>query len=136
MIAHLALGSLLIVINVAIQAEMFGAFNKRLEQIMVFLRRRFRRFANTATLIVGVLFVLMVITVQIWIWAIAFMLTGAVAGLEPALYFTTVSFTTLGFGDITLDPDWRLLSGITAANGFLSFGWSTAYMVELVRRTS
>lgn len=136
MIAHLALGSLLIVINVAIQAEMFGAFNKRLEQIMVFLRRRFRRFANTATLIVGVLFVLMVITVQIWIWAIAFMLTGAVAGLEPALYFTTVSFTTLGFGDITLDPDWRLLSGITAANGFLSFGWSTAYMVELVRRTA
>lgn len=136
MIAHLALGSLLIVINVAIQAEMFGAFNKRLEQITVFLRRRFRRFANTATLIVGVLFVLMVITVQIWIWAISFMLTGAVAGLEPALYFTTVSFTTLGFGDITLDPDWRLLSGITAANGFLSFGWSTAYMVELVRRTS
>jgi hypothetical protein len=136
MIAHLALGSLLIVINVAIQAEMFGAFNKHLEQITVFLRRRFRRFANTATLIVGVLFVLMVITVQIWIWAIAFMLTGAVAGLEPALYFTTVSFTTLGFGDITLDPDWRLLSGITAANGFLSFGWSTAYMVELVRRTS
>jgi hypothetical protein len=136
MIAHLALGSLLIVINVAIQAEMFGAFNKHLEQITVFLRRRFRRFANTATLIVGVLFVLMVITVQIWIWAIAFMLTGAVAGLEPALYFTTVSFTTLGFGDITLDPDWRLLSGITAANGFLSFGWSTAYMVELVRRTA
>ena len=136
MIAHLALGSLLIVINVAIQAEMFGAFNKHLEQITVFLRRRFRRFANTATLIVGVLFVLMVITVQIWIWALAFMLTGAVAGLEPALYFTTVSFTTLGFGDITLDPDWRLLSGITAANGFLSFGWSTAYMVELVRRTA
>jgi hypothetical protein len=136
MIAHLALGSLLIVINVAIQAEMFGAFNKHLEQITVFLRRRFRRFANTATLIVGVLFVLMVITVQIWIWAIAFMLTGAVAGLEPALYFTTVSFTTLGFGDITLDPDWRLLSGITAANCFLSFGWSTAYMVELVRRTA
>lgn len=136
MIAHLALGSLLIVINVAIQAEMFGAFNKRLEQITMLLRRRFRRFANTATLIVGVLFVLMVITVQIWIWAIAFMLTGAVAGLEPALYFTTVSFTTLGFGDITLDPDWRLLSGITAANGFLSFGWSTAYMVELVRRTA
>ena len=100
------------------------------------LRRWFRRFANTATLIVGVLFVLMVITIQIWVWAIAFLLAGAITGLEPALYFTTVSFTTLGFGDITLDPSWRLLSGITAANGFLSFGWSTAYMVELVRRTA
>jgi hypothetical protein len=136
MIAHLALGTLLIVINVAIQAELFGAFNRRLEQIILFLRRRLRRFANTATLIAGVLFVLLVISIQIWIWAIAFLLAGAIEGLEPALYFTTVSFTTLGFGDITLDPNWRLLSGITAANGFLSFGWTTAYMVELVRRTA
>ena len=136
MIAHLALGSLIIIINVAIQAELFNAFNRRMEAITALARRWFRRFANTATLIAGVLFVLMVITMQIWIWAIAFLLAGAIAGLEPALYFTTVAFTTLGFGDITLDPSWRLLSGITAANGFLSFGWSTAYMVELVRRTA
>ncbi len=40
------------------------------------------------------------------------------------------------FGDVTLSADWRLLSGLTAANGFLTFGWSTAYMVELVRRTA
>jgi hypothetical protein len=136
MIAHLALGSLLIVINVAIQAELFGVFSRRLESIIVFLRRRLRRFANTAALAVGVLFVLFVITIQVWVWALAFLFAGAIAGLEPALYFTTVAFTTLGFGDITLDPSWRLLSGMTAANGFLSFGWSTAYMVELVRRTA
>ena len=135
MIAHLSLGSLIFIINVAIQAELLNAFNRRMEGITALARRWFRRFANTATLIAGVLFVLMVITIQIWIWAIAFLLAGAIAGLEPALYFTTVAFTTLGFGDITLDPSWRLLSGITAANGFLSFGWSTAYMVELVRRT-
>ncbi len=136
MIAHLALGSLLIVINVAIQAELFGVFSRRLESIIVFLRRRLRRFANTAALAVGVLFVLFVITIQVWVWALAFLFAGAIAGLEPALYLTTVDNTTLGFGGITLDPSWRLLSGMTAANGFLSFGWSTAYMVELVRRTA
>ena len=136
MIGHLALGSLLIVINVAIQAEMFSAFNRRLEWLTRLMRRWFRRFGNTATLVAGVLFVLLAITLQIWVWAIAFLLAGAIKGLEPSLYFTTVAFTTLGFGDITLDPNWRLLSGITAANGFLSFGWSTAYMVELVRRTA
>lgn len=135
MIAHLALGSLLIVINVAIQAEMFSAFGNRLEPLILWLRRRVRRFANTAAIVVSVLFVMLVITIQVWVWAIAFLLVGAIDGLEPALYFTTVSFTTAGFGDITLGHDWRLLSGITAANGFLSFGWSTAYMVELVRRT-
>ena len=53
-----------------------------------------------------------------------------------AVYFALVSFTTAGFGDITLGPDWRLLSGLTTANGFLMFGWSTAYMVELMRRTA
>ena len=61
---------------------------------------------------------------------------GAFDALEPAVYFALVSFTTAGFGDITLGPDWRLLSGLTAANGFLMFGWSTAYMVELMRRTA
>ena len=64
------------------------------------------------------------------------MATGAVAGLEPALYFALVAFTTVGFGDMTLTVDWRLLSALIAANGFLLFGWSTAYMVELVRRTA
>ena len=53
-----------------------------------------------------------------------------------ALYATIITITTVGYGDIILEPNWRLLSGLTAANGFLCFGWSTAYMVELVRRTA
>lgn len=136
MIGHLALGSLIIIVNVAIQAELFAAFANVLERIILKLRRVFRRFANTAATVIGVLFVLLVITIQVWIWALTFLLVGAIEGLEPAVYFTVVSFTTAGFGDITLSHEWRLLSGITAANGFLSFGWSTAYMVELVRRTA
>lgn len=136
MIGHLALGSLIVVINASIQAEMFSAFSKHLERLILWLRHRFQRFANTAAIVVGVLFVMLVHTIQVWIWAGSFMAVGAIDDLEPALYFTIVSFTTAGFGDIILTHDWRLLSGITAANGFLSFGWSTAYMVELVRRTA
>lgn len=58
-----------------------------------------------------------------------------VSGLNPRS-ISLVTFTTVGYGDVTLSPDWRLLSGLTAANGFISFGWSTAYMVELVRKTA
>ena len=65
------------------------------------LRRVFRRFANTVATVVGVLFVLLVITIQVWIWSATFLLVGAIQGLEPAVYFTVVSFTA-GFGDITL----------------------------------
>ena len=56
--------------------------------------------------------------------------------MQPAVYFSLVCFTTLGFGDITLPVEWRLLSALIGANGFLLFGWSTAYMFELMRRFS
>jgi hypothetical protein len=136
MIVQLALGTLIIVINAVLQAEMFSFYARRMEKLVLLLRYRFRRFANTATIVVGVLFVMLVHSLQVWIWAITFQGVGAFSALEPALYFSLVSFSTVGFGDITLGPDWRLLSALTAANGFISFGWSTAYMVELVRRTA
>jgi Ion channel len=43
------------------------------------------------------------------------------------------TFTTLGYGDITLDKDWRLLSSFEAANGLLMFGWSTALVFTAVQ---
>ena len=136
MTLQIAIGTLIIIINAVIQAEMFSSYARRLEKLIVFLRYRFRRFANSAAIVTGVLFVMLVHSVQVWMWAMTFHLVGAFEAMEPALYFSLVSFSTVGFGDITLGPDWRLLSALTAANGFISFGWSTAYMVELVRRTA
>lgn len=135
MITQLAVGTLVIMINAIIQAEMFAAFAQQLERIIVHLRRFFRRFTNTATIVIGVLFVMLVQTANVWVWAVTFYLVGVFDRFEPSLYFSLVSFSTLGFGDIILNEKWRILSGLTAANGLLSFGWSTAYMVELVRRT-
>ncbi|MEM9736953.1 MAG: ion channel, partial [Pseudomonadota bacterium] len=51
-----------------------------------------------------------------------------------ALYFSVVAFTTLGFGDVLLPQEWRLLAGLSAANGLLIFGVSTAFLVEVFRR--
>ena len=136
MIAQLLLGTLVIIINTIVQAEMFNGFASRLEKLIIRLRHRFRRFANTAAIVVGVLFVMLVHTLNVWTWATTYYSVGAFASFEPSLYFSLECFTTLGLGDITLGQDWRLLSGLTAANGFISFGWSTAYMVELVRRTA
>jgi hypothetical protein len=136
MTVQLAIGMFIIVINAVLQAEMFSFYARRMERVMLLLRYRFRRFANTAAIVVGVLFVMLVHSLQVWIWAITFQTVGAFGEMEPSLYFSLVSFSTVGFGEITLGPDWRLLSALTAANGFISFGWSTAYMVEMVRRTS
>jgi len=135
-ILQILIGMLVIAITVAFQAEMLAYLNRRLEAMIAFERRYLRRYANTGVIITTVLFILGVQLLNVMAWAVTFLAVGAFDALEPAVYFALVSFTTAGFGDITLGPDWRLLSGLTAANGFLMFGWSTAYMVELIRRTA
>ena len=136
MIVQILIGMLVIAITVAFQAEMLAFLNRRLEAMITFERRFLRRYANTGVIITTVLFILVVQLMNVMAWAMTFLAVGAFDALEPAVYFALVSFTTAGFGDITLGPDWRLLSGLTTANGFLMFGWSTAYMVELMRRTA
>jgi hypothetical protein len=136
MIHQLVIGSAVIALTVAVQAEMYNLFWHRFEAVISVCRHVLKRFANTGAIITGVLYILLIHTLNVWIWASVFYFLGAFETFEPSLYFSLISFTTVGFGDITLGPDWRLLSGLTAANGFLSFGWSTAYMVELVRRTA
>jgi hypothetical protein len=68
------------------------------------------------------------------IWAVAYLSLGALKGLEQALYFSTVTFTTLGYGEIVLDERWRLLASFEAANGIIMFGWSTAIVMAVVQR--
>ena len=70
-------------------------------------------------------------TIEIWLYAVLYLTLGEFQSLESALYFSTSSFTTVGFGDVTLGEQWRVLTAIESANGFLLLGWSTAYLVSL-----
>ena len=70
-------------------------------------------------------------------WAAAYLLIpgiGALNTFEEATYFATVTFASLGYGDIVIDGPWRLLSGIQAMNGLFVFGWSTALLFAVVER--
>jgi Flp pilus assembly protein protease CpaA len=68
------------------------------------------------------------------LWAVTYIFLGAFQTFESALYFSIVTFTTLGYGDITLDENWRLLSSIEAAIGIIIFGWSTALIIAVVQK--
>ena len=72
-------------------------------------------------------------TTGVWIWAIAYRLLGVFDTMEASIYFSLVSFTTLGYGDILLTHQWRILGGMAAANGLLNFGLVTALLVEALR---
>ncbi len=68
------------------------------------------------------------------IWAAAYVWVGALDLFDDALYFSIVTFTTLGYGDITLNESWRLLASYQAAIGIIVFGWSTAIVMALVQK--
>ena len=74
------------------------------------------------------------ITACVWVWAATFYWLEALPDLETSLYFAFASFTTLGFGDVLLPIEFRLLSGMAATNGLLLFGIYTAFLVEIMRR--
>ncbi len=68
------------------------------------------------------------------VWAAVYLAVGAIPDLETALYFSTVTYTTLGYGDVTLDAGWRLLASFQAANGTIMFGWTTAIVMAVIHR--
>jgi hypothetical protein len=71
---------------------------------------------------------------EIVIWAVAFIWTGALPDWETALYFSTATFSTLGFGDVVVGKNWRLFGSFEGVNGFLLIGWSTAYLISASMR--
>jgi len=134
MIEQLAIGSLVISMTVIVEATFIGVAIAALTRLGSWLVRP-PHGPRTVSALVGVTLWLMAAhSVGVWIWAATFLMLGAFDALEPALYFSVVSFTTLGFGDITLSEQWRLLSGVSAANGLLLFGLSTAFLVEFLTR--
>jgi voltage-gated potassium channel Kch len=105
------------------------------------LRARGHRFrahesavGQGAAIVVVVLGLVGIHTVEIWLYALLYFVQGALPDLESALYFSTASFTTIGYGDVVLDKQWRLVSAIEGANGLLLFGWSTAFLFSVTVR--
>lgn len=89
---------------------------------------------TTIGLVTVVLWLIAGISLSAWSWACVFLMVGAFQSLEPSLYFSIVTFTTLGYGDITLSPEWRILASFAAVNGLIIFGLNTAFLVEFSSR--
>lgn len=74
-------------------------------------------------------------TLEVFVWALAYAIVGAAPVGSDLLYFAFVNYTTLGYGDVTPVQAWRLTGPMTAMNGILMFGWSTAVLFEVLRKT-
>lgn len=70
-----------------------------------------------------------VVTAEIWIWAFSYVLLGVTSNFEESLYLSTVTFSTVGYGDVVPARPWRMLAALEGVTGFLMIGWSTAFLV-------
>lgn len=71
---------------------------------------------------------------EIWSYAVLYRVIDAFAQFEEGLYFSTISYAAIGYGDASLPPQWRLLGAIEGINGVILLGWSTAFFVNLLMR--
>jgi Ion channel len=130
LLLQIAIGSALLILTVIIHSAFtlaaVSAFGgDRLER----MNRRWMRTTAVAALVLMMFFATLL---HASAWAATYMVVDAIQGFEEALYFSMVTFTTLGYGDITLADNWRLLAAFEAANGCIMFGWTTAIVVAVI----
>ena len=91
----------------------------------------FRGILSTAIVL------LMLHVLEAFLWALLYVLLPAQAGLKnlhEALYFSLVTFTTLGYGDVTIHVKWQLLTGIEGMVGIVVFGMTTALLFAVIQK--
>lgn len=108
--------------------------------LMALLRAHGRRFVHhqllphAAIILVVVLGLFLLHTIDIWCYAAVYSQLRTFHDFEEALYFSTVTYTTIGYGDLTLPKPWRVLGAIEGANGIILLGWSTAFFFAVLQR--
>ncbi|MFV0143005.1 MULTISPECIES: potassium channel family protein [Empedobacter] len=73
---------------------------------------------------------------QCTIWAATFYFNPNIDNLysfQEAIYFSLITFTTVGYGDVVIDSEWKIMAGLEAINGIMMVGWSTALMFSYLQ---
>ena len=137
MLVQIIIGSVTILATMGVMVGFVGMsirFGKEIEANLKNTTQQNKRLY--VTLSVAVIMVLIANTICIWIWAVLLWLLEIFPTFESAVYFTLISFTTVGYGDLVADPSWRILTGFVSVNGLLAFGIFTAFLMEVIRQSS
>jgi Ion channel len=134
MLTELGIGTLLISITVLTHTLGLVVLSHVMANIVRWGRLHRHGFGKTVAIVATVFGLFLIHTVEIWTWAGAYLFLGTLPDFLDALYFSAVTFSTLGYGDIILAPEWRLFGALEGVSGLLLIGWSTAYLVSASTR--
>jgi hypothetical protein len=133
MIRQFLFGGAVSAVNIALHALVMTV----LVQVARSASARSKSHASQHLLLVmipTVLVLMMTHALEVIVWGISYWLVDTAPVGTDRVYFAFVNYTTLGYGDVVPVVRWRLLGPITAMNGVLLFGWSTAVIFEVLRR--
>jgi hypothetical protein len=130
MLQNLAAGTLLAALTVLIHTAGLMAIADITPRLSRWLRLHSHDVGRTLVMTGTVVGLLAILTLEIWSWAVAYHYLGITRSFEDALSLSTDVFSTIGYGSLPFDANWRLLTALEGINGFLMIGWSTAYLVR------
>jgi len=133
MIAHLLVGFALMALCVVIHA---AGVVWRLRTFGRLFDTHVRFWHGTWLFIRIFIWIVLLHLTEISVWAAYYSWRDAIPDPQSALYFSAVTYTTTGYGDIVLPEEWRLLGAIEALTGILMCGWSTGFYFAIVSRVS
>ena len=134
MLRQILVGAAVSVCNIAIHAFLMAAVMWAARTAVAITTSR-QSLQLIAVMIATVSFLMAAHLTEVLVWALVYAIVGAAPKGTDLIYFSFVNYTTLGYGDVIPMERWHLLGPMTAMNGVLLFGWSTAVIFEVLRRT-
>lgn len=139
MLNSILVGLLLAMVTISIHAIGTASWISHLKKKAPTIKRtKAHRFTAELRVFYSTAVVLLSLHIlEVFIWGVTYLWLddgNLVASFEEAIYFSMVTFTTLGYGDVVLVGPWRLLAATQAMTGLLAFGWSAALMFAIVQK--
>ena len=134
MLRQYLVGAAASVCNIAIHAFVMVIVIKA-ARIADELATRYQTLRLIAVMSAAVMVLMIAHLAEVLVWSLIYVIFGVAPDGSDIVYFAFVNYTTLGYGDVTPVVRWHLLGPMTAMNGVLLFGWSTAVIFEVLRMT-
>lgn len=91
-------------------------------------------FSGLSVTLLVVLAIVAVHFLEIWLFAFLYKFVGAHWSFQDALYFSTISYATIGYNDASIAEEWRMVGALEGILGVILLGWSTAFFVRVLGR--